>query len=242
MAYPRSTSGMASKSASPLQGRAWEDFRREARQIESELEAKTSAFAKLCSGYDGAYTGRGESGLAAEQLSHSKAMEIEDLLGRLSDVNDGLSSSLSGASDPRSHTLARHRDILHDYTQEFRRLQSALGAARDRAELFAGSSDASPLQSSSSAGLLLRERGNLQNSHTAIEDVLGQASAVSANLKDQRGILGNVGSKLENVATRFPVVTGLLNAIRRRKNRDTLIISAVVVVCTLFILIYWWNK
>lgn len=50
-------------------------------------------------------------------MSHSKAMEIEDLLGRLSDVNDSLSSSLSGASDPRSHTLARHRDILHDYTQ-----------------------------------------------------------------------------------------------------------------------------
>ena len=42
-------------------------FRVQARQIESELEAKTSAFAKLCSGYDGAYTGRGESGLAAEQ-------------------------------------------------------------------------------------------------------------------------------------------------------------------------------
>ena len=51
------------------------------------------------------------------QMSHSKAMEIEDLLGRLSDVNNSLSSSLSGASDPRSHTLARHRDILHDYTQ-----------------------------------------------------------------------------------------------------------------------------
>ena len=121
------------------------------------------------------------------QLSHSKALEIEDLLGRLSDVNDSLSSSLSGASDPRSHTLARHRDILHDYTQvshltrmasslaaakaealpslhwwqtcrqglkqsgsyvlqEFRRLQSALGAAKDRAELFAGSSEASPMQ------------------------------------------------------------------------------------------------
>ena len=24
--------------------------------------------------------------------------------------------------------------------------------------------------------------------------------------------------------------------------QDTLIISAVIVVCTLFILIYWWNK
>ena len=41
----------------------------QARQIESELEAKTNAFAKLCSGYDGAYTARGESGLAAEQVS-----------------------------------------------------------------------------------------------------------------------------------------------------------------------------
>ena len=116
------------------------------------------------------------------------------------------------------------------------------------------------MQSSSSAGLLLRERGNLQNSHTAvcssfkaqhmeehleepcrtacisrsniivagykaillasqIDDVLGQASAVSGNLKDQRGVLSNVGSKLEDVAARFPLVTGLLNAIRRRKNR-----------------------
>lgn len=52
-----------------------------------------------------------------------------------------------------------------------------------------------------------------------IEDVLGTAHAVSGNLKDQRGILDNVGSKLENVATRFPMVTGLLNAIRRKKNR-----------------------
>ncbi len=54
------------------------------------------------------------------QLAHSKAIEIEDLLGRLSDVNDSLSSSLSGAADSRSHTLARHRDILHDYTQVHR--------------------------------------------------------------------------------------------------------------------------
>ena len=52
-----------------------------------------------------------------------------------------------------------------------------------------------------------------------IDDVLGQAHAVTGNLKDQRGILDNVGSKLENVAARFPMVTGLLNAIRRKKNR-----------------------
>ncbi len=41
----------------------------QARQIESELEAKTTAFGKLCSGPDGYYRARGESGLAAEQVS-----------------------------------------------------------------------------------------------------------------------------------------------------------------------------
>lgn len=37
-------------------------------------------------------------------------------------------------------------DWLSHVLQEFRRLQSALGAAKDRAELFAGSSEASPMQ------------------------------------------------------------------------------------------------
>ena len=40
----------------------------QARQLEGELEARTSTFAKLCSDYDGSYQGRGEAGLAAEQV------------------------------------------------------------------------------------------------------------------------------------------------------------------------------
>ncbi|EIE24282.1 Qb-snare protein, Gos1/GS28-family [Coccomyxa subellipsoidea C-169] len=238
------STSVGSKASSPVQTRAWEDCRREARQIESDLEAKISAFAKFCSGYEGSYRSKGETGLATDQLAHSKAIEIEDLLGRLSDVNDSLSSSLSGAADSRSHTLARHRDILHDYTQEFRRLQLALGAARDRADLLAGTSDSSPLQVSIqiATGLLLRERGNLQNTHSAMDDVLGQAQAVAGGLGEQRRIFDNVGLKLENVVARFPLVSGLLSAIRRKKNKDTIILSAVVIACSLALLLYWWNK
>ena len=50
------------------------------------------------------------------QLSHSKAAEIEGLLQRLSDVNDEMASQLGGNGDSRAHLLARHRDILQDYT------------------------------------------------------------------------------------------------------------------------------
>ena len=43
--------------------------------------------------------------------------ELEKLLSQLSDVNDGMKGTLGSRRDARSHTLTRHRDILHDYQQ-----------------------------------------------------------------------------------------------------------------------------
>lgn len=55
--------------------------------------------------------------LCAAQLAQTKAAEIDGLLQRLSDVNDEMGSVIGGFSDARSHTLARHRDILQEFTQ-----------------------------------------------------------------------------------------------------------------------------
>lgn len=46
-------------------------------------------------------------------------------MARLSDVNDSMRSALSGTADSRSHTLARHRDILHDFTQVLGQVMNA---------------------------------------------------------------------------------------------------------------------
>ena len=51
------------------------------------------------------------------QLAQTKASEIEGLLQRLSDVNDEMGGIIGGISDSRSHTLARHRDILQEFNQ-----------------------------------------------------------------------------------------------------------------------------
>jgi len=51
------------------------------------------------------------------QLAQTKATEIEGLLHRLSDVNDEMGGFIGGISDSRSHTLARHRDILQEFNQ-----------------------------------------------------------------------------------------------------------------------------
>lgn len=246
MAYPKSPN-LPKHTASGTETRVWEDLRKEARKLEGELDAKLAAYGKLCTGYDSSYVSkRGEGGLANDQLIETKATEIESLLGRLSDVNDGMSSALSGAVDSRSHTLARHRDILHEFMQEFRRLSSTLGAARDRAELMGTPAQGGPgyggVQTQGQSALLLRERTGIANSNAALDDVLGQADAVRGNLLEQRRVVDGIGDKLYSLGAKFPVVNGLLNAIRRKKSKDSIVLGTVIAVCCLFTLIYWWNK
>lgn len=53
----------------------------------------------------------------AMQISRQKAAEIEAALQRLADINHDMSGVIAGAADSRSHTLARHKDILLDLTQ-----------------------------------------------------------------------------------------------------------------------------
>eukprot|EP00877_Chromochloris_zofingiensis_P009739 jgi/Chrzof1/5018/Cz15g08210.t1 len=237
MAYRNTTS---SKSPSTGPSRVWEDLRKEARKLEGELDVKLAAYAKLCSGFEGSSRSKENSTMASDQLAQTKAAEIDGLLQRLSDVNDEMGSVIGGFSDARSHTLARHRDILQEFTQEFRRLDLSLGAARDRAELL-GASETLPLlsvQIQGSSGALLRERQTMQTSTNYVDDMLAQAQSVSKGLLEQRRIFDTVQDKLMSLGERFPVVNGLLNAIRRKKSKDTLILSGVIAACTVFTIIY----
>lgn len=93
-------------------------------------------------------------------------------------------------------------------------------------------------QVQSSTGALLRERGSIANSTSMVDDILAQAATVSSNLMDQRRLFDSVGDKILQVGARFPVVNGLLNAIRRKKSKDTLVLAGVIAACTLFTLIY----
>lgn len=240
MAYARS--GPTARTAAPGGTRVWEDLRKEARRLEGEIDVKLAAFTKLCSSFEASYKlNSADNSLGADQLSQTKAAELEDLLQRLSDVNDEMGGVVGGSSDARSHTLARHRDILQEYSQEFRKVNSTLSAARDRLKLLAGSSLESPLlsvQVQSSTGALLRERGSVQNSTNMVDDLLAQAGGVHSNLMQQRRLFDNIGDKLMAVGARFPVVNGLMNAIRRKKSKDTLVLSGVIAACVVFTVIY----
>lgn len=241
VAYRSSALGVAGRQPSVGADRAWEDLRREARRLEGELEVKLQTLTKLFSGYEASYRARQDaSGIGPDQLAQAKASEVEALLQRLSDVNDEMGAVIGGGSDARAHTLARHRDVLQEYTQEFRRLESSLGAARDRAELL-GATEGAPLlsvQVHTTSGALLRERNQLQASTGYVDDMLAQAQSVSRSLLEQRRVFDTVQDKLLAIGEKFPVVNGLMNAIRRKKSKDTLVLAAVITGCTVFMIIY----
>lgn len=160
-----------------------------------------------------------------------------------------MSSAVSGGGDTRSHTLARHRDILHEFTQEFRRIRSTITAGRERDALlgapFTESLDGSLFGGqgqNSNGAAMLRERNAINSSNLKLDDVIGQAQATMSALTAQRGLFEDMGSKLNQLSSRFPVLNGLVSAIRRKKSKDSLILSAVIAGCTLFLIVYWLSK
>nr|VDC90436.1 unnamed protein product [Brassica oleracea] len=243
------------ESSLDLQESGWEELRREARKIEGDLDVKLSSYAKL-----GARSTQGGSlkcvcvGLSGYVDAGSprswKSMEIEiqSSLEKLLDINDSMSRCAASAASTTSVTqkLARHRDILHEYTQEFRRIKGNINSMREHAELLNSvRDDISEYKASGSMSpgvQVLRERASIHGSISHIDEVIGQAQATRAVLGSQRSLFSDVQGKVKNLGDKFPVIRGLLGSIRRRRSRDTLILSAVIAACTLFLIIYWLSK
>ncbi|KAI8107100.1 hypothetical protein M9434_001745 [Picochlorum sp. BPE23] len=222
--------------------KTWEDLRREARKIENELDMKLAAFGKLCSRYEYGYTG-GESGISAATSLSMASSEIESLIAQLTTLNSHM--SVQETSESRAHIVARHKDILHDYSQEYKRLGNIAAASRNRADLLGlsgGQVSSGNHQPGSAKGQLLRERGALDRSASALDTVVSQAYGVSSSLGQQRQLFDSIDSRLAMLGAKYPVMNSVLNAIRRRKNRDNVILTGVTAVCIVCMLIYWMNK
>lgn len=148
--------------------------------------------------------------------------------------------------DARTHTLTRHREVLSEYAGELRRLRrdaedeagrdALLGGASRRGGVSGGGDD------ESMEARLIRERARIAGSTSAVDDLIGVAQNTARELFAQRGILSNAGNKLIAIGSKFPAVNNLLLAIKRKKNKDAVILAAVVAACTIFVLLYYMSK
>ncbi|KAL6981763.1 Golgi SNAP receptor complex member 1-2 [Sarracenia purpurea var. burkii] len=228
----------------------WEELRKEARKIESVLDVKLSSYAKLGARFNqGGYVDSGTPTTVGSSRSwKSMEIEIQSLLEKLRDINDSMSRCAASAAPATSVTqkLARHRDIFHECTQEFRRIKGNIKSMSEHAELLISvRDDISEYKASGSMSprmQLLRERAAIHGSISHIDEVISQAQSTRVSLGSQRALFSDVQGRVKLLSDKFPIIRGLIGSIRRRKSRDTLILSAVIAACTLFLIIYWLSK
>uniref|UniRef100_A0A2K6BH61 Golgi SNAP receptor complex member 1 n=1 Tax=Macaca nemestrina TaxID=9545 RepID=A0A2K6BH61_MACNE len=225
----------------------WEDLRKQARQLENELDLKLVSFSKLCTSYSHSSTRDGRrdryssdttpllNGSSQDRMFETMAIEIEQLLARLTGVNDKMAEYTNSAGVPSlnaalMHTLQRHRDILQDYTHEFHKTKANFMAIRERENLMGSvrkDIDGSGVNNRRTE-LFLKEHDHLRNI----------AMATKENMTSQRGVLKSIHSKMNTLANRFPAVNSLIQRINLRKRRDSLILGGVIGICTILLLLY----
>ncbi|KAL5180860.1 Golgi SNAP receptor complex member 1-2 [Glycine soja] len=176
-----------------LQESGWEELRKEARKIEGDLDVKLSSYAKLGArftqgGSGSGYVDSGSPPIGSSRSWKSMEMEIQSLLEKLLDINDSMSRCAASAGPATSVTqkLARHRDILHEFTQEFRRIKGNINSMREHAELLSSvRDDITDFKTSGSMSprmQLLRERAAIHGSisHEAIAKLTSNQLNITA--------------------------------------------------------------
>ena len=219
----------------------------QARKLEGEIDGKLSAFAKTASGIRGT-PGMGDGGNdvgGAGGLAGS-------LLQRLTDVNAAMAGAVSRGmrAERRARTRWRGTGTCSASLQCVQPRARPVSTSRDRDALLggraatrgSGGGASDGMSDSSQTELLMRERSTVHSSTSAVDDVIGAAQATAAALVSQRGIFGGIASNLSGVGSRFGVMHDVLAAIKRKRSKDTMVLSAVVAFCVAFTLIYWLAK
>uniref|UniRef100_A0A8C5H5S3 Golgi SNAP receptor complex member 1 n=1 Tax=Gouania willdenowi TaxID=441366 RepID=A0A8C5H5S3_GOUWI len=222
--------------------------RKQARQLENELDLKLVSFSKLCTSYSSSRDGRRSdtsdttpllNNSTQDRMFDTMSVEIEQLLAKLTAVNNKMAeyANTAGTTSHNAalmHTLQRHRDILQDYTNEFHKTKGNFLAIREREDLLGSvRKDIETYKSGSGVNnrrteLFLKEHDHLRNI----------AMATKENMTSQRGMLKSIQSRVNTLANRFPTINNLIQRINLRKRRDSLILGSVIGICTILLLLY----
>lgn len=246
---------------------SWDALRKQARKLETEVDARLLAFSRAGaqthgsghfgasgsttgagagagSGPSGATTRRGLAGGSAAVAADGGEAEVEELLRKLTQAVNEMAAYLDGPNPTNPsmmHMLQRHRDILYDYTREFKKTKANIQSSREHADLLSSvREDISSFRSGASSGqdMLLTERGRIDNSNRLADQILEQAYETKDSLKSQRGVLFGINRRVTLVASQIPGLNSIIGKIGTRKRRDSVILAGVISFCLFLLLMY----
>ena len=214
----------------------WEELRRKARTFESELDTKLVAYSKLGNSFAQDLDRDTAPLLTGDNIFDAMSAEIEELLLKLTVVNDNMSEYVSNGSTSGSmrHVCQRHREILQDYTQDYCKTKSNIQAFKDREELMGSVSKVNSYKSGLSnrkSDYFVKENEQILGADGMTSDAISIAMATKENLYNQRSSLGGITNRMNIISAKFPMIGSLINKINIRSRRDSIIIGAVITGC-----------
>ena len=201
-------------------------------------------------GGDGGSAPSSGSAAALEGEESALSAEIARTIQAMTDLLDARMAPAAERTGRAQHSqlVRRYREILFDCTADFRKTGSAVARRREARELFRGAQGTGGSLEGGGGGEgggrdeqmehLLRERNAIGGAARGAEAVLGQASEVRAELRNQGGALRGIRGRALQVAGAVPGLNRLIDSIRRRRSRDDTILAGVIAACILFTLWY----
>lgn len=236
----------------------WEELRRRARQLESDLDGKLFSFSKLLNNTRSSDSRlrkpnaafESEPLIGTEDNFERLSYEIDSLLTSLRDVNGQMAqycASAPGNSAVVQHTLQRHQEILKDHTNEFHKTRATVEGQLTRERLL-GSSTSSTTTATSRNGLnggrsnadlsLLKEHESIHSSEILIDEQINVAMRTRDTLRGQRSAMKSIQKQLNTLANTFPLLNSVMHRINVKKRKDSIIIALVIGICLFLLLIY----
>ncbi|CAM9165546.1 unnamed protein product [Heterosigma akashiwo] len=226
----------------------WESLRREARRLESSLEDKIQSYSRLAQrlNTDILYQDVESSPSLDNHEEQSLAVDIEHLLSALSDCNEKMNACVTaGSRTANSALLQRYREILFDYTTEFKNTSVAIQRKRESQELFrsmhGGGGSGGGAARDPAMEHLLRERNAIGGAMRASNSVIGQAFATRDELRAQGATLQGTSGTLAGITSNLPSIGRVVEAIQKKKYRDNMIVGGVIALLICFTLWYLFH-
>ncbi|KAI8981134.1 V-snare-domain-containing protein [Trametes punicea] len=219
---------------------SYDSLHRQCRTLESLFDTKLTAYARLASSITRSNDDIEASG--SSERWRDLEVEVDELLEKLQEINDQLSTLAKDPDNPPSpsmlRAIQRHREVYLDYARELRRTKNNVKAALDQANLLSGVRNDIDAYKSSAADSLLAERGHIDNSHRMTDDMLAQAYETRAEFARQRTTISGINARMQSVLGSMPGINNLLSMIKTRRRRDAVIIGCLIGLCMVLLFMY----
>ncbi|CCD69065.1 Golgi SNAP receptor complex member 1 [Caenorhabditis elegans] len=227
----------------------WEALRKKARSTENSIDVKLVSLNKLTASSHGGFD-IDEKTVSSRQTSFKTVTtEIEGLIEQLTNINDdmndvaGAQSSASWANNPAiQHTLRRHREILRDYGSEYRRARDNVDQVLQRELLLSSSNENrnNPILNNRARGydMYLKENDHINACDRLLDEQLEMAMSTKENMARQGINLRGISTRLHHISKKYPAINNLMQKIKTKKQKNTLILAAVISSCLIFT-IFW---